>query len=88
MYSTMKHEKETRHNDKRSTCRKYRGELRRRKVRSTARYLFQTKYEYLKTQKRQKMTKNVQCRNGYVNHWEAQTPYIANYEFSSTEHGE
>ena len=34
------------------------------------------------------MTKNVQCRNGYVNHWEAQLPYIGNYEFSSTEHGE
>ena len=34
------------------------------------------------------MTKNVQCRNGYVNHWEAQPPYIANYKFSSTEHGE
>ena len=36
------------------------------------------------------MTKNVQCRNGYVNHWEAQPPYtrIANYEFSSAEHGE
>ena len=32
------------------------------------------------------MTKNVQCRNGYVNHWEAQPPYIANYKFSSTEH--
>ena len=32
--------------------------------------------------------KNVQCRNGYVNHWEAQPPYIANYKFSSTEHGE
>ena len=28
------------------------------------------------------MTKNVQCRNGYVNHWEAQPPYIGNYEFS------
>ena len=28
------------------------------------------------------MTKNVQRRNGYVNHWEAQPPYIANYEFS------
>ena len=34
------------------------------------------------------MTKNVQCRNSYVNHWEAQLPYIANYEFSLTEHGE
>ena len=32
--------------------------------------------------------KNVQCRNGYVNHWEAQPPYIANYKFSSTEHGD
>ena len=32
------------------------------------------------------MTKNVQCRNGYVNHWEAQPPYIANYKFNSTEH--
>ena len=28
------------------------------------------------------------CRNGYVNHWEAQPPLIANYEFSSTEHGD
>ena len=27
----------------------------------------------------------MQCRNGYVNHWEAQPPYIANYKFSSTE---
>ena len=34
------------------------------------------------------MTKNVQCRNGYVNHWAAQPLYITNYEFSSTEHGE
>ena len=34
------------------------------------------------------MTKNVQCRNCYINYWEAQTPYIANYKFSSTEHGE
>ena len=34
------------------------------------------------------MTKNVQCRNGYVNHWEAPPPYIRNSEFSSTEHGE
>ena len=25
--------------------------------------------------------------HGYVNHWEAQPPYIANYKFSSTEHG-
>ena len=32
------------------------------------------------------MTKNVQCRNGYVNHWEVKPPYSANYEFSSTEH--
>ena len=31
------------------------------------------------------MTKNVQCRSGYVNHWEAQPPYIANYKFSSIE---
>ena len=37
------------------------------------------------------MTKNVQCRNGYVNHWEAQPQqyrainyyYIAHYKFSS-----
>ena len=30
----------------------------------------------------------MQCRNGYVNHWEAQPLLIANYEFSSIEHGE
>ena len=56
-----------------------------KKYEARPRYLIQTKYCYLK---REKMTKNVQCRNGYVNHWEAQPPYIANYEFSSTEHGE
>ena len=37
---------------------------------------------------KKKKKKNVQCRNSYVNHWEAQPPYIANYKFSSTEHGE
>ena len=40
------------------------------------------------TQKNDKIKKNVQCRNGYVNHWEAQPPYIPNYKFSSTERGE
>ena len=72
------------------------GVRKRKKKEARPRYLIQTKYYYLKRQKRhkkmrrqkKKMTKIVQCRNGYVNHWETQPPYIANYKFSSTEHGE
>ena len=65
------------------------GVRKRKKKEARPRYLIQIKYYYLKRQKRhkkmtrqKKMTKNVQCRNGYVNHWEAQPPYITNYKFS------
>ena len=34
------------------------------------------------------MTKKMCSAGTVINHWEAQPPYIANYEFSSTEHGE